>query len=152
LERKAAKAAPARVLGSEGRGGMRLSSETVALVLAGVLCRGLAAQSKPGTVCVTPISPTRPERVSPGGDYNPATLTLRFAKRETIRWSTKDWMKFEQFDPSVRHLVALTSDGKRVQSFWFRFSDYRSESRCLAFDGYQGVQLYESATARCKCK
>ena len=46
----------------------------------------------------------------------------------------------------------LTSDGKRIQSFWFRFSDYPSNSLCLAFDGYQGVQLHDSKTARCKCK
>jgi hypothetical protein len=131
---------------------MRPTFGTVASLLAGVLCPTLAAQSKPGTVCVTPISPTRPQIVSPGGNYNPETLTLRFDKRETIRWSTKDWTKVEQFDPTVRHLVVLTSDGKRIQSFWFRFSDYGTESLCLAYDGYQGVQLDESTTARCKCR
>ena len=131
---------------------MSLSSGIVALLVAGVLCPVLAAQSKPGTVCVAPISPTRPYLFSPGGDYNPETLTLRFDKREAVRWSTKDWKKFEPFDPGVRHLVVLTSDGKRIQSFWFKFSDYPSANLCMAFDGYQGVQLYEATPARCKCK
>ena len=109
------------------------------------------AQSKRGAVCVTPIPPTPPERFSPGQNYNPDTLSIRFDQREAVRWSKKDWMNFEDFDPAVRHLVVLTSDGKRIQSFWFRFSDYGSESLCLSFDGYQGVQLQKS-TPRCKCK
>jgi hypothetical protein len=27
--------------------------------------------------------------------------------------------------------------GKRIQSFWFRCSEYRSDALCLSFDGYQ---------------
>ena len=51
----------------------------------------------------------------------------------------------------VAHL--LTSDGKRIQSFWFRFSDYKDVKLCLSFDGYQGVQLGDKQHALwCRCK
>jgi hypothetical protein len=98
-----------------------------------------------------PISPTPPQWLSPGQSYNPDTLSIKFDQRQTVRWSKKDWTKFDDFDPAVRHLVVLTSDGKRIQSFWFRFSDYHADSLCLSFDGYQGVDLQRS-TPRCKCK
>jgi hypothetical protein len=109
------------------------------------------AQPKRGAVWVMPIAPTPPERFSPGQDYNPDTLSIRFDSRESVPWSKRDSMKFEDFDPAIRHLVVLTSKGKRIQSFWFRFSDYNSDALCLSFDGYQGVQLQKS-TPRCKCK
>jgi hypothetical protein len=52
-----------------------------------------------------------------------------------------------------RHLVVLTSDGKRIKSFWFRFSDLKENKSCMYFDGYQGVQLGDKQSALwCRCK
>jgi len=62
-------------------------------------------------------------------------------------------VKIGEMELSERHLVTLTSDGKRIQSFWFRFSEYKSDDLCLAFDGYQGVQLQGAKRSPwCKCK
>jgi len=94
-----------------------------------------------GRVCVLPNPAERPSRISPGGDYNPDTLTLRIDKREPIRWPHKKNARIDELRLQERHLVVLTSDGKRIQSFWFRFSDYNGTNLCIRFDGYQGVDL-----------
>jgi len=99
----------------------------------------LTAQPQRGTMCVAPVSPERPQRISPGGDYNPATLTVRIDKRKSIVGPHKDGIKIEDLDVGGRHVAVLTPDGKRIQSFWFRFSDYETPDLCLSFDGYQGV-------------
>ena len=110
-------------------------------------------QRELGTVCVLPNSPDPPTRISPGGAYNPATLTVRIDKREPIRWPHKLPVRIENLILSERHLVVLTSDGKRIQSFWFRFSDYKDIRLCLYFDGYEGVQLGDKQDDLwCKCK
>jgi len=123
----------------------------VLLLIFGAFATTSLAQAKRGAVCVMPIPSTPPERSSPGQNYNPDTLTIRFDRREAVAWSKTGSMKFDDFDSAIRHLVVLTSDGKRIQSFWFRFSDYGSNGLCLSFDGYQGVQLHKS-TPRCTCK
>lgn len=52
-----------------------------------------------------------------------------------------------------RHLIVLKSDGKRIQSFWFRFDRSQETKLCLSYDGYQGVQLGNGKNALwCKCK
>lgn len=111
------------------------------------------SEQRVGTVCVLPNSPDPPTRVSPGGQYNPATLTVRIDKREPVRWPHKQPVKIENLPLNERHFVVLTSDDKRIQSFWFRFSDSKDVKRCLSFDGYQGVQLGDEENALwCKCK
>ena len=117
---------------------------------------GKASSSNPpqlGTVCVLPNSPEPPTRISPGGEYNPATLKVRIDKREPIPWPHKRVFKIDNLSLVDRHLIVLTSDGKPIQSFWFRFSDHKDVKLCVAFDGYQGVQFgdkYEAPWCRCK--
>lgn len=129
---------------------MRLRLAVLVLALGAFPKASLADQPNRGTVCVAPIAAAPPERTSPGQDYNPDTLSIRFDRRAAVLWSKNERMKFADFDRAIRHLVVLTSDGKRIQSFWFRFSDYKSDALCLSFDGYQGVQLQKS-TPRCTC-
>jgi len=111
------------------------------------------SQHKLGTVCVLPNSPDPPTRISPGGEYNPATLTVRIDKGEPVRWPHKSPVRIKNLSLNERHLVVLTSDGKRIQSLWFRFSDYKDVKLCIYFDGYQGVQLGDNHSALwCQCK
>lgn len=108
---------------------------------------------KSGTICVLPNSAEQPTRISPGGMYNPATLALSIDKGKPILWPHKRSVEIENLTLNERHLIVLTSDGKRIQSFWFRFSDYKQSRLCLYFDGYEGVQLGNGANALwCKCK
>ena len=109
-------------------------------------------QSESGTICVLPNSPDPPTRISPGGEYNPATLTVRIDKLVPILWPHKHPVRIENLALNERHLVVLTSDGKRIKSFWFRFSQYKETKLCLNFDGCQGVDLEGKLFLWCKCK
>jgi len=86
--------------------------------------------------------------VSPGQEYNPATLFVRIDQREAIPWPHEKPVSITELTLGEPHLVVLTSDGKRIQSFRFRFSEYPSAELCMSFDGYQGVQLYDKGTNR----
>jgi|ERR1700689_794234 len=121
-----------------------------ALFISGVLSlpSNSVAQTNPtessnenGSICVLPNSPEPPTRISPGGEYNPKTLTLRIDKQEPIRWPHKEPVLIDGLDLQTNHLVVLTSDGKRIHSFRFKFSEDDDAKLCIYFDGYQGVQL-----------
>ena len=112
-----------------------------------------ATQSEVGTVCVLPNSPDPPAGISPGGEYNPATLTIGIDKQPPVSWPHNRTVKIENLALNERHLIVLRSDGKRIQSFWFRFSDYKDTKLCVYYDGYQGVQFGDKYnTFWCKCK
>ena len=98
-------------------------------------------EQKSGSVCVLPNSPERPTRISPGGDYNPATLRIRVDTREPILWPHRKPTLIDDLDAEQSHMVVLTSDGKRIQSFRFKFSEEHDDKLCIYYDGYQGVQL-----------
>jgi hypothetical protein len=131
--------------------GLRTTAIILSIVL--LLCPTVTAKPEAGTVCIAPNSAEPPTRISPGGSYNPATLLLKIDKREAIHWPHKESLKIQGLDLKERHLVVLISDGKRIQSFWFRFGDFKDVDLCISFDGYQGVQLQEAKSSPwCKCK
>jgi hypothetical protein len=143
-----------------------MSTTRIAILLVLSLAVRAAGQSVPekhgstvgepremGTVCVLPNPAEPPARFSPGGNYNPATLTVRIDKGQEVPWPHKQLVRIENVSLNGRHLIVLKSDGERIQSVWFRFSDYKEVILCLYFDGYQGVQLGDKRTALwCKCK
>lgn len=113
----------------------------------------LSTEAKSGTICVLPNSPEPPTRISPGGDYNPSTLTIAIDSRKAVPWPHKDVVKIEGLDLKDRHLIVLRSDGRPIQSFRFRFSSYKDTKLCVSYDGYQGVQFGDKYdTDWCKCK
>jgi hypothetical protein len=106
-----------------------------------------------GTMCVLPNSPDPPTRISPGGAYNPTTLKVRIDQGPARSWPHKSPIKIEGLALNERHLLVLTSDGKRIQSLWFRFTDFKDTKVCVYFDGYEGVQLGDKHSALwCKCR
>jgi hypothetical protein len=124
-----------------------------ALLIVPAMCPMLSAQPQRGTICVAPNSSKPPTRISPGGDYDPATLSVKVDNGRLLLWPHKESVIIGNLDLNRRHLVVLASDGKRIQSFWFRFSEYKSNDLCVSFDGYQGVQLQERKYSQwCKCK
>lgn len=116
-------------------GGLSLSSNSAAQT------NPTESKKENGSICVLPNSPEPPTRISPGGEYNPNTLTLRIDNQEPIRWPHKEPVLIDGLDLLMNHLVVLTSDGKRIQSFRFKFSENDNPKLCIYFDGYQGVQL-----------
>jgi hypothetical protein len=100
-----------------------------------------AGEHKSGSICILPNSPEPPTRISPGGNYNPQTLTVRVDKGQPTLWPHKQPVLIDGLDLRGTHLVVLTSDEKRIQSFRFKFSEDDDARLCIYFDGYQGVQL-----------
>ena len=123
-----------------------------ALVVMLLMCSSGQAQQKVGSICVAPNSSEHPTMISPGGDYNPATLLLKIDHREEIPWPHEKPVSVKELTLEEPHLIVLTSDGKRIQSFRFRFSEYPNAELCMSFDGYQGVQLYDKGTNRRRAK
>jgi hypothetical protein len=106
-----------------------------------------------GSVCVLPNSPKPPTMISPGGMYNPNTLTVRIDNRETIHWPHKTPTLINGLDIEGKHLIALTSDGRQIMSARFKFPDYHDAQLCAYFDGYQGIMLGNTSDALwCKVK
>ena len=78
---------------------------------------------------------------------------MRIDKAQWILWPHQEGVKISNIALGERHLITLVSDDKQIQSFWFRFSEYKSVELCVTFDGYQGVQLWETKRSPwCKCK
>jgi len=89
---------------------------------------------------------------SPGFAYNPATLKFKIDKGDVVVWPHKENLKIEGLDTDERHLIVIISDGKRIQSTWFRFSEFKTMDLCFFYDGYGGIQLSQAKHSVCKCK
>lgn len=106
-----------------------------------------------GSICVLPNSPDPPTWISPGGNYNPNTLTVRIDSRDTMHWPHKTPILIDALDLQEKHLIVLTSDGRQIMSARFRFSNYHDVHLCAYFDGYQGIMLGNTSDALwCKVK
>jgi len=106
-----------------------------------------------GSVCVLPNSPDPPKRISPGGYYNPNTLTVRIDSQDAMHWPHKTPIRIDGLDLQEKHLIVLTSDGRQIMSAHFRFSNYHDVHLCAYFDGYQGIMLGNTSDALwCKVK
>jgi hypothetical protein len=129
-----------------------VKTATVALLFFLLPCPFVSGQSARGTVCVGPVSPERPTIGSSGGFYNPETITVRIDKEKPIIGPHKDCVKVGDLDLSKRHLVVVSSDGKPIQSLWFRFFEGDTEI-CLLFDSYDLITLSEKKYSKwCKCQ
>src|ERR1017187_1625229 len=142
---------------------MKRMESISAVLLASVtlICTGNSVSQAPptdsasatGSICVLPNSPKPPTRISPGGMYNPDTLTVRIDKREAIRWPHKTPTIIDGLDMQGNHLIVLTSDGRQIMSAHFRFANYHDVHLCAYFDGYQGIMLGNTSDALwCKVK
>jgi len=130
---------------------------TIAVLLAALLCPTSFTQSEHGSVCVAPVSEDWP--LTQGGglpicDSN--KFSLKVDEQKTFSWPTKESVKIDGLDLSVRHRVVVYCDGKPHQSFTFRFSEFKSRDLCLFInDFYKTVQLWDPKQRPapwCKCK
>jgi hypothetical protein len=82
-------------------------------------------------------------------------LGIRIDNRASVPWPQRKSLMFDNVILDKRHLITVIDGrGKPVESIRFRFSEYKSVDLCLAYDGYQGIQLKEWSrhTPWCKCK
>jgi hypothetical protein len=125
----------------------------VVLLLVALLCPAILSEPARGTICVL----AQPDHF-PGGivmgmlRYNPATLKLRIDKQAAIPWPHKENLKIGDLDPAGSHLPTIISDGKAIQSAWFRFADFETPDMCLHFDSYGAIQMRDIKHSLCKCK
>jgi len=125
----------------------------IALLVSSSACPLFSTENAQGSVCLAPSPSTPPRLFAPGARYNLATLSVRIDKRQPVLWPHKASLKIGGLDVARRHLFVELSDGKPLQSYWFRFEDFKSTELCLYLDGYSIVELKEARDApQCKCK
>ena len=128
----------------------------VGIVVALLLPQATLAQSG-GSVCVASRAddPFRGQVIPPTGKVDSHGLQVKIDSRPAMPWPQRRSLKLDALDLDQRHLLAvLDARGMPVESFWFRFSGYKSTNLCMSFDEYQGIQLQEDTrhTPWCKCK
>jgi hypothetical protein len=115
------------------------------------------AQQGKGSVCVAARIDDpfiKQPATLPNGEINSHGLKVK-VDQHVEEWPQRNSLKIEGLDTRERHLlVVLDSNGKPIESVRFKFSDYRSSDLCMAYDGYQGIQLRDATrrTPWCKCQ
>lgn len=108
-----------------------------------------SAEPKTGMLCVLPDPPGCCALVTVPFDFK--TLMFRIDNRKKTPWPQKMVFKIEGLSLGEEHLVVVYSGGKPIQSFRFRFTDYKETELCLLFDGYGGPDLRHKSKL-CHCK
>ncbi len=90
---------------------------------------GAAAE---GLICISPIPEPSEVRILPGErrDFN---FSVQVDDGEILHLGFNKDSKLENLSLRERHLVKIRRSGKLVESFWFDFNDYQSNSLCLWF-------------------
>jgi hypothetical protein len=79
---------------------------------------------------------------------------LKIDQQRVVPWPVNESVSITTVSPIGRHRVVVLCDNKALQSFTFRFSDYKGKKLCLFLnDLYWTVQLWPAKGAPwCKCK
>ena len=127
------------------RGGCTASVVVVGLLL--VL--PTSAEPTTGMLCVIPDPPGCCKLFTVPFDLK--TLMFRIDDGKKTPWPQKTGFKIEGLSLAEKHLVVVYSGGKPIQSFRFRFTDYKETELCLLFDGYGGPDLRHMSKL-CHCE
>jgi len=100
-------------------------------------------------LCVIPDPPGCCSLVTVPFDLK--TLMFRIDNGNKTPWPQKMGLEIEGLELAQKHLVVVYSGGKPIQSFRFRFTDYKVTELCLLFDGYGGPDLRHPSKL-CNCK
>lgn len=133
-----------------------LRPAAIAIAVATLLCPVSFPQSEKGSLCVAPISLDWPPTAQPGLGCVSNNFSLKIDAQKTLSWPTKESVKIEGLDISVRHRVVIYCDGKPHQGFYFRFSEFKTNDLCLFLnDLYKTAQIWnpkQNPAPWCKCK
>jgi hypothetical protein len=108
-----------------------------------------SAEPETGMLCVIPNPPSSQQFANVPFDQK--TLMFRIDNGKKTSWPQQTGSKIEGLSLSETHLVVVYSWGKPIQSFRFRFTDYKETELCLLFDGYGGPDLRHMSRL-CHCK
>jgi hypothetical protein len=128
---------------------MRRGYAALILVAGFLLALPTSAEPKTGMLCVIPDPPGCCQLVTVPFDLR--TLMFSIDKGQKTPWPQKVGLKIERLSLTEKHLVVVYSHGKAIQSFQFRFADYKENELCLLFDGYGGPELRHMSKL-CDCK
>jgi hypothetical protein len=117
----------------------RVGYAAVVVVIVLLSALPISAEPKTGMLCVIPDPPGCCALVTVPFDLK--TLMFRIDNGEKTPWPQKMGLKIEGLSLAEKHLVVVYSGGKPIQSFRFRFTDYKENELCLLFDGYGGPDL-----------
>ncbi len=121
----------------------------ILLVISLLFALPTSAEPKSGMLCVIPDPPGCCDRFTIPFDLK--TLMFRIDNGKKTPWPQKTGFKIESLNLTEQHLVVVYSGGKPLQSFRFRFTEYKQTELCLLFDGYGGPDL-RSMSRLCGCK
>ena len=127
----------------------RVGYAAVVVVIVLLAALPISAEPKTGMLCVIPDPPGCCALLTVPFDLK--TLMFRIDNGEKTPWPQKMGLKIERLALGGKHLVVVYSGGKPIQSFRFRFTDYKETELCLLFDGYGGPDLRHMSKL-CHCK
>lgn len=111
------------------------------LFVVSLLTLATSGEPKTGTLCLIPDPPGCCDRVSGTFPFDLKTLMFKIDNGNKTPWPQKPGLKIEGLSLEEKHLVVFYSGAKPVQSFRFRFTEYKETELCLLFDGYGGPDL-----------
>lgn len=117
----------------------RVGAAAVVLLISLLSALPTSAEPKAGMLCVIPDPPGCCNLVTVPFDLKTLMFSIDNGKRTP--WPQKMGFKIEGLILAEKHLVVVYSGGKSIQSFRFRFADYKETELCLLFDGYGGPDL-----------
>ena len=127
----------------------RVGYAAVVVVIVLLSALPISAEPKTGMLCVIPDPPGCCALATVSFDLK--TLMFRIDNGKKTPWPQKMGFKIEGLSLTEKHLVVVYSGGKPIQSFRFRFTDYKETELCLLFDGYGGPDLRHMSKL-CHCK
>jgi hypothetical protein len=116
------------------------------LLITFLLCPNSVAQSKTVSFHVAPVA-GKFDRFSFHYVCQPEQLSWKIDTRKPVRWSQEAAVEVVGLDADQRHLVAVICDGKPLEAFRFRFSEFKDKDLCLYFDPWEGAQVVEEKRA-----
>jgi hypothetical protein len=106
-----------------------IGSVALAILIALSFAPLSSADPETGVLCVIPDPPSSQYYATVPFDLK--TLMFKIDNGKKIAWPQKTGLKVEGLALSERHLVIVYSWGRPIQSFRFRFTDYKQTELCL---------------------
>ena len=97
---------------------------------------------KNGIICIGPIPIPNSEAISltnPSGGDRKFDFSVQIDNGRIIQLYFNKSVLYDSLAIDSKHLITIRNQGKIIQSFWFEFETYESESLCLWFKA-----LYET--------
>ena len=119
-------------------------------------CSAYVQAQSSGSVCIAPPArPTAGEKslANSAGGNTITTYAIQIDRKPSVIASNDEAVKISGVSLGRKHLVKIIGDGRVVQSFWFKFSSYKSRELCLWFNElYETWSLWEAKDAGAKCR